>query len=136
MKNTTQLILAVMMLALPAAKATTPEWKHELQKGKQYGMVIYARVVDANGQELLGSGSLLSAREEGKVTGVTPVSRGPKGRLYQLKVGSNKVRADLSYRFYDGMRGRVVEIASGPEFQAQSLVGTIDNPITLKISEK
>jgi hypothetical protein len=96
-------------------------------------MVVYATVVDAAGNPMTTPGSLLSASEYGTLVGVTPVSEGPKGPLFQMKVGSDRWESGLSYSFYDAQADKVIEIGPGPGFESGSTVGSIIEPITLII---
>jgi len=125
------LILASFLLSLPLAKAISPDWI--VSGAHQYAMVVYASVVDAAGNPMTTPGSLLSASEYGTLVGVTPVSEGPKGPLFQMKVGSDRWESDLTYSFYDAQADKVIEIGPGPGFESGSTVGSIIEPITLII---
>ena len=125
------LLLASLLLSLALAKATPPDW---IASGAhQYAMVVYATVVDAAGNPMTTPGSLLSASEYGTLMGVTPVSEGPKGPLFQMKVGSDRWESDLTYSFYDAGSGRIVEIGPGPGFESGSTVGSIVDPFILTL---
>lgn len=114
-------------------QATPPDWG--AIPGHQNAMVIYASVVNTSGQPLVTTGSLLAASEYGVLAGVTPVSAGPNGPIYQMKVGSDRWEADLTYRFYDAMSGKDLEVDGGPEFLASSIVGSITDPVILKLKQ-
>ena len=124
----TMILGAVMLSTLGA---TPPEWS--VTTGHQYAMVVYATVVDATGYPMTNAGSLLSANEYGTIAGVTPVSEGPKGAIYQLKVSSDRWESDLNYSFYDGKSDQVLQIGSGPAFESGSTVGSIVEPVILSI---
>ena len=125
------LILASLLLSLPLARAIPPDWI--ASAAHQYAMVVYATVVDAAGNPMTTPGSLLSVSEYGTLVGVTPVSEGPKGPLFQMKVGSDRWESQLTYSFYDAGSDRVVEIGASPGFESGSTVGSIIEPITLII---
>jgi len=128
------LLLASLLLSLALAKATPPDW---IASGAhQYAMVVYATVVDAAGNPMTTPGSLLSASEYGTLVGVTPVSEGPKGSLFQMKVGSDRWESELSYSFYDAQADKVIEIGPGPGFESGSTVGSIIEPVTLTIKSR
>ena len=127
--NKPALILASLLLSLALAKATPPDWV--ASGAHQYAMVVYATVVDAAGNPMTAPGSLLSASEYGTIVGVTPVSEGPKGSLFQMKVGSDRWQSELTYSFYDAGSGRIVEIGPGPGFESGSTVGSIIEPVIL-----
>ena len=129
--NKPALILASLLLSLALAKATPPDWV--ASGAHQYAMVVYATVVDAAGNPMTAPGSLLSASEYGTIVGVTPVSEGPKGSLFQMKVGSDRWESELTYSFYDAQADKVIEIGPGPGFESGSTVGSITEPITLII---
>ena len=120
------LIAPMIMLAAP------PDWT--VRTGHRNAMILYAMVVDPTGNRRTEAGSMLSASEQGELLGSTPVSIGPAGPVYQLKIGSDKRKGDLTYSFYDAKEDRVRMIAQGPGFDAGSLVGTIIHPITLTLS--
>ena len=125
------LLLASLLLSLPLAKATPPDW---IASGAhQYAMVVYATVVDAAGNSMTTPGSLLSVSEYGTLVGMSPVSEGPKGPLFQMKVGSDRWESDLTYSFYDAGSGRIVEIGPGPGFVSGSTVGSIVDPFILTL---
>ena len=121
----------LLVLAVTTARATPPDWS--VTAGHQYAMVVYATVVDATGNPMTNAGSLLSVSEYGTLVGVTPVSKGPKGPIYQLKVSSDNWQSDLNYSFYDGKDEKVIQIGAGPGFESGSTVGSIVDPITLTI---
>jgi hypothetical protein len=125
------IFLVLVLLSLPLAKATPPDWQES--GAHQYAMVVYATVVDASGNAMTNPGSLLSVSEYGTLAGVTPVSKGPKGPVYQLKVGSDRWQSDLTYSFYDGGSDRVLQIGSGPGFESGSVVGSIVEPVVLTV---
>ena len=125
------LLLASLLLSLPLAKATPPDW---IASGAhQYAMVVYATVVVAAGNPMTTPGSLLSVSEYGTLVGVTPVSEGPKGSLFQMKVGSDRWESDLTYSFYDAQADKVIEIGPGPGFESGSTVGSIIEPVILTL---
>ena len=123
------LLLASLLLSLPLAKAIPPQWI--VSGAHQYAMVVYATVVDAAGNPMTTPGSLLSVSEYGTLVGVTPVSEGPKGPLFQMKVGSDRWQSELTYSFYDAQADKVIEIGPGPGFESGSTVGSIVEPVTL-----
>ena len=125
------LLLASLLLSLPLARAIPPDWI--ASAAHQYAMVVYATVVDAAGNPMTTPGSLLSVSEYGTLVGVTPVSEGPKGPLFQMKVGSDRWESDLTYSFYDAGSGRIVEIGPGPGFESGSTVGSIVDPFILTL---
>ena len=125
------LLLASLLLSLPLARAIPPDWI--ASAAHQYAMVVYATVVDDAGNPMITPGSLLSANEYGTLVGVTPVSEGPKGSLFQMKVGSDRWESELTYSFYDAQADKVIEIGPGPGFESGSTVGSISEPITLII---
>jgi hypothetical protein len=127
----TLLLTAALLLSLPLAKATPPDWKES--GAHQYAMVVYATVADASGNAMTNPGSLLSVSEYGTLAGVTPVSEGPKGPIYQLKVSSDRWQSDLIYSFYDGGSDRVLSIGTGPGFESGSTVGSIAEPVALTV---
>ena len=127
--NKPTLLLASLLLSLPLAKATPPDWI--ASAAHQYAMVVYATVVDAAGNPMITPGSLLTASEYGTLVGVTPVSEGPKGPLFQMKVDSDRWESELTYSFYDAGSGRIVEIGPGPGFESGSTVGSIIEPVIL-----
>ena len=134
MKHTSlSIMLGVVLLALSLATvtATPPDWN--VTTGHQYAMVVYANVEDASGNPMTNAESLLSANEYGTLVGVTPLSNGPKGPLYQLKVSSDNWESDLTYSFYDGKADQVIEVGTGPGFESGSTVGSIVEPITLTL---
>jgi hypothetical protein len=96
-------------------------------------MVVYATVTDGAGNPMTNAGSLLSANEYGTLVGVTPVSNGPKGALYQLKVSSDNWQSDLTYSFYDGKADQVLQVGAGPGFESGSTVGSIIETVTLTL---
>ena len=124
------LTLGVLLLTLVSTlRADPPDWK--VTTGHQYAMVVYAVVIDASGSPMTNEGSLLSVSEYGSLVGVTPISNGPKGALYQLKVASDNWESDLNYSFYDALSDKVIELGAGPGFVSGSTVGSIVEPITL-----
>ena len=134
MKNSSlTLILGVLLLSLPSSslRATPPEWS--ATSGHQYAMVVYATVMDPAGNEMNTPGSLLSVREYGVLMGATPMSKGPKGTLYQLKVTSDNWESELTYSFYDANTDKIVEIGPGPGFESGSTVGSIVQPVILTL---
>ena len=131
--NRTTLILGFLLVSLQIANAKPPDWK--AKTGHRFAMVVYANVVDDSGKPLNHTGSLLSAGAGGKIRGVAPCSAGPFGPLYQLKVGSLSEHEKLTYRFYDGRTHRIHLIKKGPTFKSESIEGTIDNPVTIKIQK-
>jgi hypothetical protein len=122
-----------MLFLADLLQATPPDWG--AIPGHQNAMVIYASVVNASGQPLVTPGSLLAASEYGVLAGVTPLSAGPNGPIYQMKIGSDRWEADLTYRFYDAMSGKDLEVDGGPEFLASSIVGSITDPVILKVKQ-
>ena len=128
------LLLASLLLSLPLARAIPPDWI--ASAAHQYAMVVYATVVDAAGNPMTTPGSLLSASEYGTLMGVTPVSEGPKGPLFQMKVGSDRWESDLTYSFYDAQADKVIEIGPAPGFESGSTVGSIIEPVTLTIKSR
>ena len=115
----------------PSLRAAPPSWDNP--PGKQNAMVVYAMVNDATGHPLSAEGSLLSASEYGILVGSTPLSTGPKGPVYQLKVGSDNWESDITYSFYDAKIDKVVTIGPGPGFIAGSTVGSIVEPVILTL---
>jgi hypothetical protein len=111
--------------------AAAPDWK--IPVGRENAMVVYAIVVDQADHEFNTPSSLLGAYEWGIIAGVTPVSTGPKGKLYQLKVGSDTWESELSYQLYDAGKDRVMQLKGGPVFVAGSTVGSIANPVKLTV---
>jgi len=132
-KNTlTALLICLPLLGIsPSLCAAPPAWDNP--PGKQNAMVVYAVVNDAAGIPLSEEGSLLSASEYGILVGSTPVSTGPKGPVYQLKVGSDNWESDITYSFYDSAADKVVTIGPGPGFIAGSTVGSIVEPVILTL---
>ena len=120
-----------MLLTGSSLMASQPDWN--VTAGHQYAMVVYATVVDSAGNPMTNAGSLLSVSEYGVLTGVTPISMGPKGPIYQLKVASDNWQSDLNYSFYDGKSDQVIEVCPGPGFESGSTVGSIIEPFTLTI---
>ena len=127
--NKPALILASLLLSLALAKATPPDWV--ASGAHQYAMVVYATVVDAAGNPMTAPGSLLSASEYGTIVGVTPVSEGPKGPVFQMKVGSDRWESELTYSFYNAQADKMIEIGPGPGFESGSTVGSIIEPVIL-----
>ena len=115
----------------PSLRAAPPAWDN--LPGKQNAMVVYAVVNDAAGNPLSAEGSLLSASEYGILVGSAPVSTGPNGPVYQLKVGSDNWESDITYSFYDATADKVVTIGPGPGFIAGSTVGSIVEPVILTL---
>lgn len=122
---------AVFLGTTLSLQAAPPDWS--ITTGRQNAMVVYAKVVDASGNPMTDTRSLLSASEYGVLVGSTPASTGPKGIVYQLKVGSDRWQSDLIYSFYDGKSDQVLQIGPGPSFEAGSIVGTIIAPVTLTL---
>lgn len=127
-------IAAALLLGGSLLMATPPEWKEN--GARQYAMVVYATVADASGNAMTNAGSLLSASEYGTLVGVTPVSQGPKGTIYQLKVSSDRWQSDLTYSFYDAKTDKVLEIGAGPGFESGSTVGSIVEPVALILKQR
>ena len=123
-----------MLLTGSSLMANQPDWN--VTAGHQYAMVVYASVVDSAGNSMTNAGSLLSANEYGTLVGVTPISNGPKGPIYQLKVSSDNWQSDLNYSFYDGKSDQIIEVGPGPGFESGSTVGSIIEPITLALTLK
>jgi len=122
-----------MLLTGSSLMAAQPDWN--VTSAHQYAMVVYATVVDGAGNPMTNVGSLLSANEYGALVGVTPVSNGPKGPIYQLKVASDNWQSDLNYSFYDGKSDQVFQIGAGPGFESGSTVGSIIEPVTLTLKQ-
>jgi len=133
MKITQKLLPLLLLTGFLNLGASAPDWK--LPEGRENAMVVYAVVVDQAGQELNAPSSLLGAFEWGIIAGVTPVSTGPKGKLYQLKVSSDTWESNLSYQLYDAGRDRVMQLKGGPAFVAGSTVGSIANPVKLTVAK-
>ena len=131
--NSLSMMLGAITMVLTGSSlmANQPDWN--VTAGHQYAMVVYATVVDSAGNSMTKAGSLLSVSEYGVLTGVTPVSMGPKGPIYQLKVASDNWQSDLNYSFYDGQSDQVLQIGAGPGFESGSTVGSIIEPVTLTI---
>jgi hypothetical protein len=123
------LILASLLLSLPLARAIPPDWI--ASAAHQYAMVVYATVVDEAGNPMTTPGSLLSVSEYGTLVGVTPVSEGPQGPLFQMKVGSDRWESELTYSFYNAQADKMIEIGPGPGFESGSTVGSIIEPVIL-----
>jgi hypothetical protein len=135
-KSTLTALLTCLISLTPlgistSLRAAPPAWDNI--PGKQNAMVVYAVVNDAAGNPLSAEGSLLSASEYGILVGSTPVSTGPNGPVYQLKVGSDNWESDITYSFYDATTDKVVTIGPGPGFVAGSTVGSIVEPVTLTL---
>ena len=128
------LLLASLLLSLPLAKAIPPDWI--ASAAHQYAMVVYVTVVDAAGNPMTAPGSFLSVSEYGKIVGVTPVSEGPKGPVFQMKVGSDRWESELTYSFYNAQADKMIEIGPGPGFESGSTVGSIIEPVTLTIKPR
>jgi hypothetical protein len=133
MKITQKLLPLFLLTGFLNLGAAAPDWK--LPEGRENAMVVYAVVVDQAGQELNAPSSLLGAFEWGIIAGVTPVSKGPKGKLYQLKVASDTWESEVSYQLYDAGKDRVIKLKAGPAFVAGSTVGSIANPIKLTVTK-
>jgi hypothetical protein len=133
MKITQKLLPLFLLTGVLNLGAAAPDWK--LPEGRENAMVVYAMVVDQAGQELNAPSSLLGAFEWGIIAGVTPVSKGPKGKLYQLKVGSDTWQSEVSYQLYDAGKNRLLELKEGPSFVAGSTVGSIANPVKLTVAK-
>jgi hypothetical protein len=131
MKTISLLLSAVFLGASLCLQAAPPDWS--ITTGRQNAMVVYAKVVDASGNAMTNAGSLLSVSEYGVLVGSTPISNGPKGPVYQMKVGSDNWQSDLIYSFYDGKTDKVLQIASGPGFESGSTVGSIVAPVILTV---
>jgi hypothetical protein len=127
------LLSMVLVATVGLLQAAPPDWK--ITTGHINAMVIYATVVDASGKPMNSPGSLLSASEYGILAGSTPISNGPKGPVFQMKVGSENWQSDLTYSFYDGKTDRVIDIGPGPGFVSGSIVGTIVQPAVLKLNQ-
>jgi hypothetical protein len=125
-------LLGTMLLVSSTLRATPPDWS--ITEGHQNAMVVYATVVDASGNAMTNAGSLLSVTEYGVMVGSTPISIGPKGPVFQMKVGSDQWQSDLTYSFYDGKTDTILTIGPGPGFVAGSTLGTITDPIVLSIN--
>jgi len=132
MKSITTLLITILLVSA-TLRATPPDWT--ITTGRQNAMVVYATVVDASGNPMTNSGSFLSAREYGVLVGSTPISSGPKGSLFQMKVGSDNWQSDLIYSFYDGKADKVLQIGPGPGFESGSTVGSIVAPVTLTVKQ-
>jgi hypothetical protein len=126
-------LLTTILLVSTTLWATPPDWSDTT--GRQNAMVVYATVVDASGNAMTNAGSLLSVSEYGVLVGSTPISNGPKGPIYQMKVGSDNWQSDLIYSFYDGKADKVLQIGSGPGFESGSTVGSIVAPVTLTVKQ-
>jgi hypothetical protein len=133
MKITQKLLPLLLLTGFLNLGAAVPDWK--LPEGRENAMVVYAVVVDQAGQQFNAPSSLLGAFEWGILAGVTPVSMGPKGNLYQLKVGSDTWESELSYQLYDAGKDRVLQLKGGPGFVAGSTVGSIANPVKLTVAK-
>jgi hypothetical protein len=120
-----------LLLVAPLLAAAPPDWA--VRAGHRNAMIVYALVVDGSGHPMTTTGSQLAASEHGQLAGSTPVSIGPKGPVYQLKVGSDSREAPLTYTFYNAKADRIIPIMSGPGFVSGSLVGTIVRPVTLTL---
>jgi hypothetical protein len=126
------IVTAVLLLLLTdLLDAAPPDWS--VTTGRQNAMIVYARVVDGSGRLISSPGSVLCACENGVIVGSTPLSPGPTGTLYQMKVGSDRWESALTYRLYDGHSGRILEIGPGPGFVAGSMVGSIAAPVILRL---
>jgi hypothetical protein len=112
----------------------SPDWR--VAEGRENVMVVYAEVVDQEGRKLNAPSSLLGAFEWGITAGVTPVSTGPNGMLYQLRVGSDTWESQITYQLYDSERNRVLKLRGGPSFVAGSIVGSIVHPVRLSVVQE
>ena len=131
MKTISSLLGATLLCASFQLHASPPDWSIKI--GRQNAMVVYASVTDSSGTLMTNEDSLLCASEYGMLVGSTPISLGPKGPLFQMKVGSDNWQSDLTFNFYDGKTDQVLIIGPGPGFVAGSTVGSITDPIVLTV---
>ena len=128
MKVMMTVCLTLLAFSLNAAP---PDWT--IKSGHKNAMIVYVRVLDSSGHPMVEPGCRLGAFEHGNLVGSTPVSQGPEGPVYQLKVGSDQVWSALEYKFYDPKTDGIIPVESGPEFVSGTFVGTIARPISLRL---
>jgi hypothetical protein len=118
------------------AKSNGPDWK--TPSGKRYSAVIYAKVLDENGNPITAYGSKLAVFDGNSVAGVASPSGGSGGSmLYQLTVFANESSVSgMSYQVYDAATGNISILDETYDFTSGVNTGTIANPIVLHIVQR
>ena len=94
--------------------------------------MIYAKVVDAKGNQLTNAGSMLAVFNGSNCSGVTSLIAGPAGSIFQLAAFANQTPVSgMSYKFFDGTSGQITTLAENYNFVYGSITGSIINPVTL-----
>jgi T5SS/PEP-CTERM-associated repeat protein/autotransporter-associated beta strand protein len=118
------------------AKSNGPDW--QTPTGKRYSAVIYAKVLDENGNPITAYGSKLAVFDGNSVAGVASPAGGPGGTmLYQLTVFANQSSVNgMTYQVYDAATDVTSTVDETYNFSSGVNTGTIDNPIVLHVISK
>jgi T5SS/PEP-CTERM-associated repeat protein/autotransporter-associated beta strand protein/predicted outer membrane repeat protein len=118
------------------AKSNGPDW--QTPTGKRYSAVIYAKVLDENGNPITAYGSKLAVFDGNSVAGVASPAGGPGGTmLYQLTVFANQSSVNgMTYQVYDAATDVTSTLDETYNFSSGVNTGTIDNPIVLHVISK
>jgi hypothetical protein len=100
----------------------------------RYSAQIYAKVVDASGNSVTNAVSMLGVFSGTNCAGVTSVSTGPTGSLFQLSAYANQTSVSgMSYKLYNGATCQTFTLAENYNFTSGSITGSIVSPITLHV---
>ena len=103
--------------------------------GARYSAMIYAKVLDAAGNQVTNAGSMLAVFNGSNCAGVVTLSAGPSGSLFQLPVYSDQTPVNgMSYKLFNGATGAIFTLAETYNFTNGAITGTIVNPITLHLA--
>lgn len=132
-------VVAVALLAsmgVQQAEAAAPAWAP--RRGLAYTMVVHARVRNTAAQAFVEApGSLLACADEAGVISSTGLLKGPYGVWqFQLVCGANSVsRPGLSLLVYDAGLDCVYEVTSSLDFEANTVLGRINEPLIYNVSQ-
>ena len=113
---------------MPADSAGHPGWEPPL--GYANTMEVYARV-QREAVDINAAGSMLAVFKGEELRGATTIEDGPGGsKLFQLNVFSNElVEAGFTFKVYDAATDKVYDVQEGVAFEANTSVGTIQEPV-------
>jgi hypothetical protein len=120
----------------PSNNSNAPSWTPPT--GLRYSAVIYAKVLDENGNPITAYGSKLAVFNGSSVAGVATPFAGPGGTtLFYLNVSANQSSVNgMTYQVYNAATGITSTLDETYNFASGVNTGTIANPIVLHIVNK
>ena len=106
--------------------------------GLRYSALVYAKVLDENGNPITAYGSKLAAFNGSSIAGVATPFAGPGGTtLFYLNVFANQSSVSgMTYQVYNAATGVTSTLDETYNFSSGVTTGTIVNPIVLHIVRK